>query len=422
MPIRNPLFFLIKVLLLFGFIYPFSLRVLGLPEALHASRVASVLIVLLAIIRPHNYSRFRKNYFYCEYKKVFKLILCTCIYCLFLTLIIGYGTGSNYLAICIDNILFALLPIGAFYGLFDDIEEFAEAIIIVTLIQSVAILLGTFIPGVSYIFQVLFDNNAGYADRDLEALSQSYASGIACFTSEGVTRFTIGLVACGYKYISSKKIVYVGLYIFLSVVNSMLSRTGMLMSIVGLLVIMYFLVKSRGISFLGLIPFVVLAFFSYFIISDLSPDFYDRFSRYAEFKDDGVESFFYAYFKENEIPSISLSTIIGTSVLSGRSGNGIVVSADGGWVKNYVALGLFMSIFVYGYLIRMFFRIKRIFKGTCVEYILVFYGLYIIMSDFKEYFLLYRGSISLFFLFVMFAYNKYFTRNESETQSRIIYR
>ena len=139
----------------------------------------------------------------------------------------------------------------------------------------------------------------------------------------------------------------------------------------------------------------------------MSSDFDERFSRYEEFKDDGVSSFFEAYFYGNDIPKISLPTIIGTSIVSGVSGNGVVISADGGFIKNYVALGLLLSIFVYGYLINIFFHIKKKFRGTHIEYVLIFYGLYILFSDFKEYFLLYRGSLCLFFVFVMLAYNKY---------------
>lgn len=419
--IRSFPFLFIKAILLFCFIYPFSLRILGFPEFAHSARVAVIFVVIFSIFKPHKILPFKANRMYNEYKKVLWLTIFTCIYCIFLSFAFGFGTGTNYLSIGVDNILFSLLPIVAFYYLFDNLDEFIDAIILVTIIQSIAILLGTFIPSISYAFQMMFDTNAGFEDRDLEALSKSYASGIGCFTSSGVTRFTIGLVACLYKYISKRNIFYLLLYVFFSVVNSMLARTGLLMSIAGLFVIFYFLVKSRRISFISLMGLLVVAVFSYFIVNNMSSDFDERFSRYEEFKDDGVSSFFEAYFYGNDIPKISLPTIIGTSIVSGKSGNGIVVSADGGFIKNYVALGLILSIFVYVYLVRIFFLIKSFFKGTCIEYVLIFYGMYMLFSDFKEYFLLYRGALCLFFVFVMLAYNKYFIQDE-KNKNIIIYR
>lgn len=406
---RFSLGFVLKVLLLFGFLYPFSLKIIGVPEALHASRLASIGIVLFAIIKSSKISLIKRNPLYNEYKKVFRLILFTFFYSLLLSVLFGFGKGTNYLMLVSDNILFSLLPIGAFYCVFRDIDEFTDVIICVTFLQSVAIFLSTFIPGVSILFDVIFNYSAGYGERDIDLLNQSYASGIACFTSEGVTKFTIGLVACAYKYMSKRKVFYLALYLFFSVANSMLARTGMLMSILGVIFIFIYLFRENRINFAGVISILFLGLLSYCVLSGFSSDFYDRFSRYQEFRDGGVNNFFELYFHDRNtvIPPISLATIIGTSIISGESGNGIVVHTDGGFIKNYVALGLILTIIVYGYLLVMFMHIKKRFKNCCFQYVLLFYIMYIFLSDFKEYFLLFRGTISLFFLYVMFAANKY---------------
>ena len=408
--------FLLKVILLFGFIYPFSLRIFGIPDALHASRLSSICIILFALLKSSNEKSIKKNPFYNKYKKVFRLIIFTFFYSLLLSIIFGFGKGSNYLMIVSDNIIFSLLPISAFYIVFNDIDEFADALIYVTFLQSIAILLGTFIPGVSILFTVLFDSNVGYDDgmRNMELMHESYASGIACFTSEGVTRFTIGLVACTYKYLSKKNAIYIVFFLFFSIVNSMLSRIGLLMSLIGAFTILCILFKNNRNRITGVISILAIGIICFFLSNKLSLDFYDRFSRYEEIKDGGIENFIDAYFHDENtvIPPLSFSTIVGTSIISGESGNGVVVNVDGGPIKNYVALGLLLSVLVYLYILIIFILIINCFKESYIKYVLMFYILYIFLSDFKEYFLLYRGTISLFFLFVMLAANKYQLKNK----------
>lgn len=393
--------YVVKVLLLFGYIYPFSLRLIGVPDALHTARIAAIVITFLGVVKSNVYEQFRKSPFYFDYLKIRKIIVFSLAYTLVLSLLFGFGEGTNYSIIAIDNLIFSILPLFAFWILFSDVDEFANVVIGVTFLQSIAILLGTFIPGVSTLFTIALGSDSGYG-MDLEILRSSYASGISCSTSAGVTKFTIGLVMCVYKYLSKNKSIYLLLFFFFSVINSMLARTGMLMSIIGLISIFYYFVRGR-VSLKKVIPIVCILFIGYDIISSMSEGFFERFKRYEEFMDGGFNKFFEDYFngKDTVIPPLSINTLIGTSIISGVSGNNIQVLTDGGFIKNYVALGLPFSVYIYVNFFVIANKIRVKYRRSYMFYVLSFYIVYMAFSEFKEYFLLFRGNIGLFFLFVM---------------------
>lgn len=403
----HPMAFILKILLLFGYIYPFSLRLIGVPDVLHTARISAIIIMILGLVKINKYKQFQKSPFYFDYLKIRKLIIVSLAYTLVISLLIGFGNGANYTIIAIENLLFSILPLFAFWILFSNVDEFASVVIGVTLVQSLAILLGTFIPGASAFFTIALGSDSGYG-MDLDILRSSYASGISCSTSAGVTKFTIGLVMCVYKYLSKRRSIYILIFLYLSVINSMLARTGMLMSLIGLMTIIFFFVKGSKISLKKIIPIVFILLIGYYTIGLMSEDFFERFKRYEEFKDGGFSNFFEGYFngKDTVIPPLSLETFIGTSIISGISGNNIQVLTDGGFVKNYVALGLPFAIYVYMIIYKTFNRIRLKYRGSYMFYVLSFYIIYLAFSEFKEYFLLYRGAIGLFFVFVMLVENK----------------
>lgn len=399
---------LLKSILMFFYIYAVSLKVFGIPDAVHSSRLSAVIILFWGLFSYRKRGGFKMLKSKCEYDKISRLIIITFLYTLIVSILIGFGNGTNYVFTSLDSLLFSILPFVAFLLLFEDIDEFAKVMIMVTLLQAICIVLATFIPAVSFFFTEVLGTDQGYGEnRDLELYRASYASGLSCFTSEGVCKFTIGLVACSYKFLSTRKIRYVILYIVFSVVNAMLARTGLIMSLIGVLMMAWYYLRKGRLKFSTFVGLAVVFYASLLIWENMTADFYDRFKRFDELKEaEGFESFFKAYLS-GEFPPISLETIMGTSLISGVSGNGVRVHVDGGYLKNYVALGLPLAIFTYFYIFRSIFRVLKIFKNTCVYYVILFYFFYLLFAEFKEYFLLYRGSIMLFFLFAVLAEKKY---------------
>lgn len=399
---------LLKSILMFFYIYAVSLKVLGIPDVVHSSRLSAVIILfwgLFSYRKREGFKRLNSKY---EYDKVLRLIVITFLYTLVISILIGFGNGTNYVFTSLDSLLFSILPFVAFLFFFDDIDELAKVIIIVTLLQALCVVLATFIPAVSVFFTEVLGTDQGYGEnRDLELYRASYASGLSCFTSEGVCKFTIGLVACSYKFLSTSKIKYIILYLLFSVVNAMLARTGLIMSLIGVIMMASYYLRKGRLKFSTFVGLVVVTYVSFLIWNNMTSDFYERFKRFNELKEaEGFDNFFTAYLS-GEFPPISLETIMGTSIISGVSGNGVRVHVDGGYLKNYVALGLPLAIFTYFYIFRSIFHVLKIFKNTCVYYVILFYFFYLLFAEFKEYFLLYRGSIMLFFLFAVLAEKKY---------------
>ena len=204
---------LLKSILMFFYIYAVSLKVLEIPDVVHSSRLSAVIILfwgLFSYRKREGFKRLNSKY---EYDKVLRLIVITFLYTLVISILIGFGNGTNYVFTSLDSLLYSILPFVAFLFFFDDIDELAKVIIIVTLLQALCVVLATFIPAVSVLFTEVLGTDQGYGEnRDLELYRASYASGLSCFTSEGVCKFTIGLVACSYKFLSTSKIKYIILY------------------------------------------------------------------------------------------------------------------------------------------------------------------------------------------------------------------
>lgn len=195
----------------------------------------------------------------------------------------------------------------------------------------------------------------------------------------------------------------------ISVSSVLLSRTGFL---VALICILFFLFnkanKNRRNLFLSIIfltgVFLVVISFSNF---DYGEFFRVNFNRLFILFENGLyESYFEIYIganDENQIPPLSIYTIIGTGITSGVSGANIIVNCDGAFLRNYAAMGFVISIVNYCLLFSVFYKIYKYSKIKTNKLLILVVALIWFVGEFKEYFtyqVYYMCFIMLIFSFI----------------------
>ena len=257
--------------------------------------------------------------------------------------------------------------------------------------------------------QIEIDRFLGVEEMNADYRLRGYMTGFACSTSRGVLRLTTGLIGCVYFLLKDRK--HTGKYIFyfatIGVVATILGRTGLFVSGIGILFICLSSAKRdftafvKIISALATLIILAIAIVQGFGLSDAVNEL---FARLLKLFDLGLyEGFFKSYFGQAEgsatvVPPLSIETMIGIGVTSGVSGNGITVNVDGGYARLYAALGLPVAIAFYLTLFVLMAKSIRAIKDVKVKTTMLFMFVYIFaIGEVKEYFVLEGYSLSLFF-------------------------
>jgi hypothetical protein len=326
-------------------------------------------------------------------------------------LIYGRGNGTtpqkDYLQMMI------ILPLIFISGnlIFKDIKELMKILYIGVIIQSFIIIVALFIPALSLGLFLLIPegsfNSDAYGGIDM-IMQTGYHIGLGVFTSAGSLRMAIGQIGACYYLINSKGsklITHLVLFFLITIATSVVSRTGLLISSVALLVFLFVKRKqggSKALGYLFLVCFIPLI--GYYIISSfISTDFLgETFRRLIDTADNGIhETYFRGYTGEggdNTIPSISPETIIGLGITTGVSGSGITSITDGGFLRNYSAMGLVVAIINYIILSSFFLKQYKYSKVNEYKGIIFFMFCILLIGEFKEYYIYYVSPMCFFFL------------------------
>lgn len=406
--------FYLNIFLLFFYIYEFNLGVWGFSTFITSRRIVVLIILLVALLNSlvNNKPLFKippLGEVTKSYRKIFFLNIFVIFYVLVIFSIIGMGTGKSIVNDVIELILFSLVPILFYYQFFEDVNDIMKVLMMVSVIQAVIILICMINPQFSNFIDKNFYLDYEYVTRH----RIGYAGGLAAITAPGLLRFSMGYFAVLYFYFKTQKIRYIILFISLSVIGTLIARTGLVLSVVGLVVTFIFLLfNKRNINILKytlLLSLMVIFTVVIIEIFSLQQLFETSFSRVFDWIELGInEVFFRGYFGDaagNVFPEISLKTFFGTGITSGTSGNGIYANMDGGYLRLMFALGIpLMSSFyliLFGSLISMIWEIRN----SALKFSMLYFLAILVIGEFKEYTIYTQYMIMIFFV-IMFISKK----------------
>lgn len=328
-------------------------------------------------------------------------------------LLMSFGSGNGTTPIQDYLYMIVILPIFYLSGIyiFEDVEDLMRVLYIGVIIQTIIILVALMIPSLSLAL-FLFIPEGGYNSDSFGGTNMidqfGYHIGLGVFTSAGSLKMAIGQIGALYYLIKSKggKLsVHLIIFLLITVATSLVSRTGLLVSVVGFLIVFFVKSKQKGSRAIGYISsFIVLLVIGYItVIHFFSSDFLeDTFHRFTDTAENGLyDSYFRGYTGEggdNTIPPISFETLIGLGITYGVSGSGIQTITDGGIMRNYSAMGLIVAVINYIIIASFFVKRYRVCKTYDDKGLILFMASVLLIGEFKEYYIYYISPMCFFFL------------------------
>ena len=389
---------IIPTILLFFYIYEFNFEVFGLSTAITSRRVSILLFALLLVCRA-----FVKNNGKLSVPKMngcvakcvrnhFVMQIAMLVYGSLVIFMIGAGKGDSIVIDIVQYLLFSMFPILLFYSYYDSLDSFMQAILWVTIAQTVIIIICLTSSDFAYMLDHTFAT--GETLEYITSHREGYAGGLACITAPGAFKYSLGLVACVYFVLKKKKMWYLITFFTFSVVITMISRTGLFISAVGFVVILWGTWQERNNSSLFKVTLstviIVIVAFGLFYLFDLRAFFDSRLQRLFKLFEDGFKAEFFDYYFSGEsignvYVEINSETFWGIGITSGTSGNGVTVNVDGGFLRLIAALGVPMAVLLYLSFASNLFRLQRNTQGNLQKYTMLFFLVILLMAEFKEY-------------------------------------
>lgn len=348
------------------------------------------------------------------------------VYSSVLILLLGAGNGALFAEESFFFLLFVPLIYLGLTKLIRSLDEFMSLLLVITLLQCAIILLGmVFSPVADLIDNSVFNQGITHMGGYSEMRKMGYPGGIACIAAKGSLQLSLGLISCFYFIVTrSANWIHYICYIFITLVMTAVARTGLMLSAVGIMVFIFTqrsgklkIRKDAVIAFLFIFALLILV-----LLLLTQPSFNnfvkEQFVRLEALFDKGIwDSFlkFYFYGSDTVIPPLSWETFIGTGILSGVSGNGIEINADGAFFKMYAAVGPIFTIIFYVCLFRNMLKSIRSFEDRRLRSVGWLFVWFMAIGEFKELFFYTRYMILLFYVFAFLANNK------GTEQSRNIY-
>jgi len=319
------------------------------------------------------------------YTLIFLLFIHVCI----ISLSIGIGAdGKSMVPALVNMFFFSFLPLWALIRINDSFHVFMKLLLMVSLLQTFFVWLCLLSPSVRSIIDRLFLYNVEH-----EEFREFYAGGIACITAPGCIKYSLGFVSCIYYILNTKGfkfIIFILVFILLSITATMIARTGLLIALTGILFLLLAGCRNFKISyFLSVMSVIIIVTAILVYMASNNVDFViERFTRLLYLFDVGVDDAFLNSYVDGAttvIPPVTGKTLYGTAVFSGTSGNGVYVNADGGFVKNYVAFGLIANVLFY--IIFFYKTIKLCFNYKVINnrIVMLFFMTMILIAEFKEW-------------------------------------
>jgi hypothetical protein len=327
------------------------------------------------------------------------------VYCVVLLFFIGIGTGVTLLSYSVNFVIFFGIGFFLISDFFVSIQETMRVLLFVTLFQCLVILLCMVNQPFCSFVDSTFNANSSWNYPLMR--SGGYNAGIACITSTGVFQLCWGLIGCLYFLLhreGSRYFLFSFLYVFISIVMTLVARTGFFLSLICLIILGVATLSSRNKKLKQdfIICWAILFAFSVLgILLLISMGKFDSiFHRFSTLFTGGFSEFFIEYFSATNtvIPALSIETLFGTATVSGMSGNGVYINADGGFVRMYCALGLPLCVLYYLFFVYLLLRmtIKQKFRQSFFLNLTLFICL--LLLEFKEMHFGAGTFVTLFFV------------------------
>lgn len=393
---------LVKSILMFLFIYDINLSLFGLPTFLTTRRLVVIGLLFYILISKGLNRTFSPRGFGICWNPFYKIMLFQffiLVYSLLLLIVVGKGTGDHMIGSSFRLLLLGFFPVFIFKEVFENVDDFMRSILLATLLQSGFVIYCLIDP----LFGVMLDSTFSLDEDYVQDHRIGYAGGLNCITAPGCLKFSMGLVAAVYFCIKHKTLIWYAIFIFLSVIATMIARTGLLLSICGLLIILFegFQHGSSKMIIRIIFPLSIVGIFLlYFVLSGGFDDLFD-FKRLQMLTDggEGQNRFFKEYFEGDDIhiPPLSIDTLIGLGITSGVSASGIQVITDGGFLKVYASVGIIFCILFYiNYFVESI-KIKNHIKDSFVRNTLTYFLMVIVLGEFKEVAIYSQYMVSFYF-------------------------
>lgn len=326
----------------------------------------------------------------------------------------GIIDGSSPIGEYINMLV--MLPVFYVTGKYivNNLKELMLVLYLCGVIQAIIIVVARFSPIINIGLLLLFPEGAFESDTrgGVEQLvMEGYSVGFGVITSAGCLRVAIAQIGSLYFLIHSKggkQIFHLILYLLITIATSLLARTGLLISVIGLLCVVWLKMKQGG----GRAPKFILLILTVVVVGIIiinlffTIDFLEEiFQRFVFLFENGVhDSYFRGYLGEggdNTIPPISPETIIGLGITYGTSGNGISTITDGGFMRNYSAMGLIVAIINYVLIFNYFRMSYNYSRNLNNKALILFMSSIFLIGEFKETFIYYIFSMC----FILLVFN-----------------
>ena len=360
------------ILCLLMFFLVFNIQFKNLPPIITSARISCILLFMWGVFKNRMIIKIDNSFSARGFFSVWKLMFVISLYSAVLLIIYGRGYGSTALGYYLNFLIFISLGFYGIVNVFDKIEQITSVFITIMVIQSIIILISVASSSFRNFIDTTFNSQSYFnTTRSAEDMyNLGYAFGIGCMTSTGSIGLSFGQISILYllKKDFGGKALHLLEYTLITMATTMLSRTGLFISLF-ILAVLFLSDISPKRFFKILFSFSLVVLFLYLLLfySSWSELLLMRFSRLEHLIKNGLyESYFKGYLNADttSIPVFSIDTILGMGILSGITGNGIKVNVDGGYLRSYAAIGVVWSLILYLTLLRITTKVSRKFKGT----------------------------------------------------------
>lgn len=357
-----------------------------------SERIADAILLFYLLFISRNNSKVKKTLTTIRlFNKYMLFQFFLLVYSAYLILKFGVISGLVISEDILNFIIFVPISVYGLFKLINSVDELMKILLCICLFQSFVVILGMSSPAIAnYIDELPFNYNGGVYWTYSKYRELGYMGGIACVAAKGAIKLSLGMISC-YYFICKKQQTLRYLIMFFIVVfaSTAVARTGLVIGAIILLAIIIKLAKKKsgGLYFattiivVSILSIVTLVMFK----NNTIPGVFSRLNTlFANgIYDSFLKHYFYGY--TTSIPPITIETIIGTGITSGVSGRGIVINADGGFFRMYVALGLPLAIVFYCFTFDLIFKIMKKNRNNNYYILTFLFFIIFLISEFKEY-------------------------------------
>lgn len=404
------IFILIKIFILWGFLFDISVKMLPL-STLFSSRKIIILLLccyyLRNIVKKNDKIIFEIKTYFNKIKELFFIILLITIYSTLILFINGNNLSGNSFTINRLGYLLITILIGTFFvqKIFRNQEEFITSLIGAISIEAGSALLQFLFVPIKNFYDLFFLQSG-----NLSYLTYYRAVGIGCEGALLSIYLSIGFIFSLYKiYLTVFSLKYCFIAFFLFFVNLFTGKTGLIINIISLFIFLIILVKKYKLLlfnkklllmfFLCLVPFIAVIYFGNGLWINNAIERTMQIFREG-INDDSIQDLIYM-FKNTKIPTEIL--LFGSGITFGETSRGLVFINDSGYIKSIFGYGLIFAILYYYSIFKDFIKKSQTLKYP-LNVVMLYLILIFIICEFKEPFLL-KGP--LFFIVISLYFIQY---------------